>query len=396
MDIQISNLLDQLSQIDDLEKKQIYVDKLNINKKFYCDKCALNGKDCLNNELSKEKTKSCEKSKVLLTSRYRNFKDNINLVDSVIIDLLSNRLLSTFPKRSINYKSLGHIKKIIGPFKTYELVNGSMFTLYYDNHEWFIHTKNAYNANNKIIYGNESNGNIIYNMINVDMLDRNNCYTFILTHKNIHVTEENNNITFVQSFNLKNNAIEINSFQEENITENNFKSFNRMVHKKQLDNCDLSTLEKLCESAYLDFETKGNKFYGFLIECDSNLPNIIIDSLLMQKMKDIFYDNLSKRSPLIDSNKEKFMSLVIYMNSNMESKKTLLKLFKIYEPYYQKYDEFFDTLLENILRNNSSKLVDELSSVLLHLINPNIKGNSKIIMDIIKNPENVETILKYI
>lgn len=408
MDKQLNYLIYNLKQFDTIQQKQIYIDRLPMLKRFHCTECKKNNIKCINKELAKlDNQPLCKANRVLLTSYPNCSNTNVNLLDSVIIDLNDNRVLSVFPKRHILYSDLHHQKPQVKltEYKIRKLVNGTMYTIYFDN-EWIIHTKNNYNANDNIIYGTKNNADILFEFVNIDLLDKNSCHTFIVTDPEVHVMESKSSITFIESVNL--------------LTFDIIKSKKgfKIMKTYPNENNKLSDLINNAKESLNRYDETGNKFYGYLLETDDDSCNVMIESRLMIKIRQVFYDKLrdynilakkfdSQNHNLGDSyhttdkykeERDKYLSLYIYVSSQIDMNKPLLKLFHIYTDRFKYYDSFYEDLTTQVITKNTDES-PQIVNFFYNLISNDMKcceQNRKTIRDIIKSYNYIDNVLEHI
>ena len=142
-----------------------------------------------------------------------------------IIRLSDNKVICLPPEKALVKHNLNNENSIPeGNFVLQPLIDGTMINLFYHNDEWFLSSRSYIGAKNKW-HDKSSFKNMfddIINTKNIDLnnLNKNNSYSFVLQHKKNRIVSEivDNNIILVQEYSPNDNKfININDIDYNNI-----------------------------------------------------------------------------------------------------------------------------------------------------------------------------------
>jgi len=270
---------------------------------------------------------------------------------------LNNITFLVIPQVSfISHYNTNLVNKYINKslYNIYKIEDGTIINIYYynKNQSWVISTTRGIDVS---IYNDILIDILKEKDINIDefykSLDKNNCYTFNIQHNSIHKFNNANNIWFIQSINLTNmNVSNIEFIKIPNQV---------LLPYKQEDTVSiLNIINKTNKYSLNNYLNTDENNLGYILKSNNVSltgisSNIIIESSLMKKIRQLLYSNkyvkLSKKYNVSTSEIVVVSSYLDVNNNNL-----FIKLFPCYTNTYNILAKI--TLLEisNIIRYSKS------------------------------------------
>lgn len=291
-------------------------------------------------------------------------------------------------------------------YKLYKVYDGTIINLYYYNNEWKISTNKAYDANNLLFINNKTYKDVLLEILNYypefsfNKLNPMKCYTLCMKYHDYHPFIENlhynnNKLIFLQSINMDdfNNNQKLEIIENENIglplsQQYDIHSFQNLNSIYNTLNNEIIRYKK--EKHLANYEP----IFGIILRSNNfnktkNYSNILIESSLMNKIRNMiynhsftkklnFYDVLDKfNNMIIDKNYYNMLNLIslkIFLTKKDLNLFTLL--FPDYKQHMKIYDYVFKYMAKYIIKNS-------------HIFENNIHNVDRIL----KNNLNLDTII---
>jgi hypothetical protein len=317
------------------------------------------------------------------------------------------------PKSNINSKLTNNLIKC-DTFDIYKVLDGTVIGLYFHdrNNKWVISTSRGYDMNDSIFNTKSFETMLEEILLNFktdkslslqefyDTLDKNCCYSFGITHPDLHLFKEGNvediyRIWFIQSVNLNDLNLPINR----NFNEN----YHDLIKNQPKINFTVNNTHCLftkLKNAYNEFVKTGNVNYGYLLisknyKSSHDHSVILLESALMHYIRNLIYD--SSYTNFIkdrDYNRETTIALNSYLDKARSD--IFISLFPQFKDKFIAYsnleDDLSRSILENIQGNNNEndgiklKVINYLTNEIRNLISLDLHDNKlEKIKDIIHN-----------
>lgn len=142
-----------------------------------------------------------------------------------IIRLSDNKVICLPPQKALTKHNINDDNSIPdGDFVLQPLIDGTMINLFYHNNEWFLSSRSYIGAknkwNDKSSFKNMFDDIIKTKNIDLNVLNKDNSYSFVLQHKKNRIVSEivDNNIILIQEFSPNDNIfIDIQDIDYKNI-----------------------------------------------------------------------------------------------------------------------------------------------------------------------------------
>lgn len=268
------------------------------------------------------------------------------------------------------YSFISHYDKNIlqkfisdGLYDVYKIEDGTVINLYYyENNEcWTISTNRGIDMNNckfnDISYIKMLEDVLYKKNIEIDKffesLNKETCYTFNIKHNSIHKFNNNeginNNIWFLQSVHIptltRNNNLDIDYISE--------------IKNQESTEYNEKIINKYSEKSINDYINKNNINLGYILksknpELTHIHSNILIESNLMRKIRQLLYNNkFIKMSNKFDIDRKSLTVIDAYLNINNSN--LFINLFPEYKYMYDILHDMTNSQINNIMNYHVSQ-----------------------------------------
>jgi len=260
-------------------------------------------------------------------------------------------------------------KKVINNYNKHlynvvKIMDGTCINLYYYNNIWKISTIHGYDVTN-LKWNDHEYMEILKSSVPKDFfdkLDKNKCYTFVISNIIYHpfVDKNKNCIIHVQNIDLSTLQISY----KNNIYD---QYSNVQINDQSIDeNITLDEIFNICNKSINNFINKGDINYGYLLYFKNYAKidiysNVIIESSLLKNIKYFIYNNkLNQHISFCNYDRITYLCIYHYMDKNE---------FELFNKLFPQYSEIFHKI---------KIIIEQLTNVIYDMI---FSENSDIIYD---------------
>lgn len=324
-------------------------------------------------KISYERVDSIYKRVILTPSKhYISTYSNENPWSCCIVDLENLKVIcasTNIFKTKISNAEKSHS---LSDYDIYEVHDGTIITLYYYNGYWSIATTKGIDVSNNYWLGDMNYTNIFMELLNKyplfndyarfsvednklvsEGLDKEYCYTFIMKHNNFHpYSKQENGLVFIQSTDLRT----LESKQEESFYDlevqkkiTNIKTVLEKGLKQKLNGMNVGHLVSYSSRSLDDY--LKNTLFGFkLVSKDSRREDLLIESYLLKRIREIVYNPIPKEYMNQINSKDRINFIIMRSYLHETNRTDSLKLFPEWKEKFTVYSKFIDQLLINIAK----------------------------------------------
>lgn len=330
------------------------------------------------------------------------------------VDGSGNTRPVVIPSQLLSYNiNYSFVNDNMNLYDIFNIQDGTTINLYWWEplNAWRISTSKGYDVTELSWNGTKSYQSVFHSILNDELkiapddfyrkLDKFRCYTFGFNHKDYHpFCQDNGNIWFIQSVDLNLSNQEplfqvsyispIDTIPRQN--QPNY-TINELKDEEIKKSRTVQSLKKLCDDALDNYKKDSTKInFGYILrsrepDITKKYTNLIIESNLLRKIRNLCYDNYFKQEAQLNGfDREKYMILYNYVNSATRS------IFKLLFPYYnntiKEIEEKIQIIINAVIKeyqnknstfyqrnNESSTLNKEYLNYIITYINSNIDIN---------------------
>lgn len=323
--------------------------------------------------------------------------------NGLIFGIQNNELLAIPPKLLLGTFKYNIVNTFVenNLYDIYEVNDGTRITLYYAD-RWRISTSRGYDVS-RISWSGKSTYSEILNecleYMNImpdefyDRLDKNNCYSFGISHPEYHPFTKTKHIWFIESYSTidaKRNDI------------NPFPDIIKPQKKVSLNDGENATsLKKLAITALDDYLSEKKRLFGFILRSKDEsktgmYSNLIIESSLMWEIRKMFYNKHYTEL----ANENNFDRIEYTLLSNyLYNKKLFLKLFPQYKLCFSDIEKKINDINNVVVKRyqyRNANFSDETEDKYTNLATDLMSGIDEVIRINIDDSDHVEFIKQYI
>lgn len=272
-----------------------------------------------------------------------------------------------------------------GVYDIYLTEDGTVVNLYFWKDSWHISTVRGYDMNDTL-WGDMTYKTMLDEVAPegfYERLDKSRCYTLGFKHSNMHkfatsheekslntaveelslgtaetkdpdlIESPKGKLWFIQSVDLNNNnVVHVSPFEDIGVS-----GQERYAPQEPIKS--VRELFKKLKGALADYLDNANVLYGFVIKSRNPrqtgiYSNIILESSLMQKIRQLMYHN-RYTSEIRDKEYDRGTYIVLSNYLDKNSSDMFISLFPQYQSYYDKLDEITDALVESVKEKEEEK-----------------------------------------
>jgi hypothetical protein len=340
--------------------------------------------------------------------------------NGLIIDSQKWKVIA-LPPMAFNKRQLyNKVTSLIDYYDIFKVIDGTIVTIYYYNNKWNISSSNGYDVSSYYWMGELTYAEIIYELITKFYPELINTLEITIEDSNIHFNNLDTGYSYTIGFRHHNFHIILNDPEKIwNIQKTNIKTYDICFNEgipgiPSQEALPKQTIDELIytnkNSLHVAITTKETFNYGYIlksknIEKTGELSNILISSMLLQKIKENIYEYSCPLVKKYISHKNRLEFIAIKNFFDKMDKSITLQLCPQLMSRYLFYTKLVDDIVNCIIillknkhtKNNIPITYDidivTLSNLLLNKINyfealdPYDNNIKSILKDYVTNPE---------